>query len=310
MKLELLAKCLNELIKNRPEFADKDICIEQTSNNESKIYVAQYDETSKSWTKLYWIKNLDTIKESIKQNMKKTYKIKNYKGNLVESLEKFSKKYKGMRITEAAVENDSLKITAEAKEFSVDLECMFHDSNETIETVKAAAEKAAAKHNVTIVGVKEVDSYYANVIVSADAKDEKSLREFIRDFYYGGNCTEQEIDDVLDESKEKGNDLMITNEASGKKFWWFRDSSSVGGSNVPDEKLTISTLDQLRSAMKKKNATLALIEFLNDDVEAGQVIYVKESDDMSQKDISDEIRNVLDSFDRESGDDLEYNDED
>lgn len=82
--------------------------------------------------------------------MKKTYKVKNYKGNLVESLEKFSKKYKGMRITEAAVENDSLKITAEAKEFSVDLECMFHDSNETIETVKAAAEKAAAKHNLTV----------------------------------------------------------------------------------------------------------------------------------------------------------------
>ena len=66
MKLELLAKLLNELVKNRPEFADKEICVEQTSDGESKLYVAQYDETSKSWTKLYWIKSLDTIKESIK----------------------------------------------------------------------------------------------------------------------------------------------------------------------------------------------------------------------------------------------------
>ena len=96
MKLELLAKLLNELVKNRPEFADKDICIEQTSDGESKLYVTEYDETSKSWTKLYWIKNLDTIKESIKQNMKKTYKVKNYKGNLVESLSRFQDIYKGM----------------------------------------------------------------------------------------------------------------------------------------------------------------------------------------------------------------------
>ena len=113
MKLEVLAKLLNELVKNRPEFADKDICIEQTSDGESKLYVTEYDETSKSWTKLYWIKNLDTIKESIKQNMKKTYKVKNYKGNLVESLSRFQDIYKGMKIVEVVEVKDGLKIKVE-----------------------------------------------------------------------------------------------------------------------------------------------------------------------------------------------------
>ena len=45
----------------------------------------------------------------------KKYIIKNYKGNLVESLKNFSKKYKGMRITEAKAEGDTLKIKADSE---------------------------------------------------------------------------------------------------------------------------------------------------------------------------------------------------
>ena len=45
--------------------------------------------------------------------MKKTYKVKNYKGQLVESLERFTKKYKGMRIVEAAEKDGALNIVAE-----------------------------------------------------------------------------------------------------------------------------------------------------------------------------------------------------
>ena len=46
--------------------------------------------------------------------MKKTYKVKNYKGNLVESLKKFSDSYKDMKIVHAYVDGDSnLKIKAE-----------------------------------------------------------------------------------------------------------------------------------------------------------------------------------------------------
>ena len=40
----------------------------------------------------------------------KTYKVKNYKGNLVESLSKFQKKYPGMKICEATEEDKELKI--------------------------------------------------------------------------------------------------------------------------------------------------------------------------------------------------------
>lgn len=143
--------------------------------------------------------------------MKKTYKVKNYKGNLVESLNKFTAANKGMRIVEAKVEGDELKITAEA---------------------------------------------------------------------------------------------------SGNKFWWFREANHVGNSYAADEKINIKTLDQLRSAMKKKGSTLALIDFVDDPEEEGQIIFAEMSDDMSEKDITNQFRQVLDSFDRESGDDLEYNDED
>ena len=43
----------------------------------------------------------------------KTFKVKNYKGNLVESLSKFQKSYKGMKIVEAVEDGDDLKIRAE-----------------------------------------------------------------------------------------------------------------------------------------------------------------------------------------------------
>lgn len=41
----------------------------------------------------------------------KTFKIKNYKGNLVESLSKFQESHKDMKIVEAVEEGDTLKIT-------------------------------------------------------------------------------------------------------------------------------------------------------------------------------------------------------
>ena len=46
----------------------------------------------------------------------KTYKVKNYKGNLVESLSKFQKSHKGMKIVEACEDGNNLKIKAEESE--------------------------------------------------------------------------------------------------------------------------------------------------------------------------------------------------
>ena len=43
----------------------------------------------------------------------KTFKIQNYKGNIIESLKKFSDSHKGMKIVEAIEEDNTLKIKAE-----------------------------------------------------------------------------------------------------------------------------------------------------------------------------------------------------
>ena len=45
----------------------------------------------------------------------KTYKVKNYKGNLVESLSKFQKSHKDMKIVEAVEDEEELKIKVEPK---------------------------------------------------------------------------------------------------------------------------------------------------------------------------------------------------
>lgn len=50
----------------------------------------------------------------------KTYKVKNYKGNLVESLKKFSDLHKGMKIVEAVEDGDDLKIKAEESKQKVE----------------------------------------------------------------------------------------------------------------------------------------------------------------------------------------------
>ena len=46
----------------------------------------------------------------------KTYTVKNYKGNLVESLKKFSDSHKGMKIIEAVENGDNLKIKVKESE--------------------------------------------------------------------------------------------------------------------------------------------------------------------------------------------------
>ena len=83
----------------------------------------------------------------------KTYKVKNYKGNLVESLSKFQKSHKGMKIVEACEDGDDLKIKAEESEkleeaagkkvYIVELDFEEHDIDvpEAVFTTLAAAKK-------------------------------------------------------------------------------------------------------------------------------------------------------------------------
>ena len=49
----------------------------------------------------------------IKKNTMKKYVVKNYKGNIVESIKKFSKTFRNFRIVEAKEENDKLKLMCE-----------------------------------------------------------------------------------------------------------------------------------------------------------------------------------------------------
>ena len=50
----------------------------------------------------------------------KTFKVKNYKGNLIESLSIFHKSHKGMKIVEAIENGDNLKIKAEESEQKIE----------------------------------------------------------------------------------------------------------------------------------------------------------------------------------------------
>lgn len=56
----------------------------------------------------------------------KTFKVKNYKGNITESLKKFSKKYKDMHIIEAIEDKDILRI--KAKEINEDRDSDFSNA--------------------------------------------------------------------------------------------------------------------------------------------------------------------------------------
>ena len=59
----------------------------------------------------------------------KKFTVKNYKGNLVESLKKFSDSHKGMKIVEAVEKNNELKIVCEVKNYDDYDDAVDIDSN-------------------------------------------------------------------------------------------------------------------------------------------------------------------------------------
>ena len=67
----------------------------------------------------------------------KTFKVKNYKGNLIESLSRFQKSHKGMKIIEACEEKNELKIKAEESE----------KIEEESKTFSATEDRIEKKHN-------------------------------------------------------------------------------------------------------------------------------------------------------------------
>ena len=89
----------------------------------------------------------------------KTYKITNYKGNIVESLTKFKEKYPKAKIAEAAEENGILKVTADV------------GGKEPI--------KEAAGQSVFVVGFSypEANSSFIYAICSSKQKAQEMLKK-------------------------------------------------------------------------------------------------------------------------------------
>lgn len=86
----------------------------------------------------------------------KTYKIKNYKGNLLESIKKFQTKHADMRIVEACEDGGELKIKAENNEFYKPYEADKVLESTTIQNVKWAPfdpEKDDVEKDIIYLGI-------------------------------------------------------------------------------------------------------------------------------------------------------------
>lgn len=100
----------------------------------------------------------------------KTFKVKNYKGNLVESLSKFQKSHKGMKIVEACEDGEDLKIKAEA----------------------------VKKTYILCHGVQKADHGSGIEILKADIPSKKELKKEMIKFYVdGGEMDEDEIKEAF-----------------------------------------------------------------------------------------------------------------
>ena len=71
----------------------------------------------------------------------KTFKIKNYKGNIVESLSRFQESYKDMKIIEAVEEGNTLKINVEEANVKYEYVTLFKNSQGMWEVYKKGYSK-------------------------------------------------------------------------------------------------------------------------------------------------------------------------
>ena len=91
----------------------------------------------------------------------KTYKVKNYKGNLVESLSKFQEPHKGMKIVEATEEDDELKIKAEAEADENEM-LYLDDVIKQLQDIRKKAPKDP-KYEVTVTPMSEKGMFWIEV---------------------------------------------------------------------------------------------------------------------------------------------------
>ena len=126
----------------------------------------------------------------------KTYKVKNYKGNLVESLKKFSEKYKGMRITEAKVKDGELKVQVFGRGFAW-LDTGTHDSLSEASTFVEVIEKRQGLKVACLEGIA-----YRNGWIT-----EEKMRDLAKPMLK--NQYGQYLLKVIDEMKEEINSITF-----------------------------------------------------------------------------------------------------
>ena len=106
----------------------------------------------------------------------KTFKVKNYKGNLVESLKKFSDSHKGMKIVEAVEDKDELKIKAEeSEEFKQNIK----------EAMRTHSGHEVDSEDLTIDGMIKLLKKFKNDLYKKGI--DNSMEMFLTNSYYSDN---------------------------------------------------------------------------------------------------------------------------
>ena len=126
----------------------------------------------------------------------KRYTIKNYKGNLLESLTKFAESHKGMKIVEAVEDEDKLRLKTEESEFDDSLDLF----SEFIDAFAEDLKKAVADEDV-----------------SSNEESYKKLRAFFGKFYNSGIKTLGLNPIFFRNSKNVGHDFFSDNWPNDEK---------------------------------------------------------------------------------------------
>lgn len=140
----------------------------------------------------------------------KKYTIKNYKGNLVESLKKFSEKYKGMRIVEAVEDPDekALKVTAESSGITAWCDIAMDDvtKQDAIDLLTKAEKDFNVKINkdkISWMEGWEGNKGFVEDVIEVQAPNMETFRKFVSEWIFAGQMQQDEIDDYIKNSLSK-----------------------------------------------------------------------------------------------------------
>ena len=186
----------------------------------------------------------------------KTYTVKNYKGNLVESLKKFSDSHKGMKIVEACENEDGLKIKAEEPKQKIEEGVSFSKNDrKMLEAFFLGIERDLSQLPDNEFYRKFV-KYYLNKTL-----DEEVVREMmkIHKETMKKNQLEFQLDweeDTADESKEK-----IDESEEGVVF----SISTISGAKPKRTEVKVKTVDDLKKIWEENGEEELIIDFDEDD---------------------------------------------